>query len=948
MYGYECGVGWSFGQRDDKRARARANGEAARAAADAAQRHEPSAPGPGPAALLRADRQVVAFTGRTGELAELLGWAASDAAQAVRVIAGPAGAGKTRLTLEMAERWHGEGGQWLLVPPGEEGRAVATLRATHRGPALLVVDDAEARPGLDELLRAALEDPGPIRVLLVTRSLGEWWPRLAGGFPPEVARRLTDCAPLQLDAPVTAGTTDAGMAEAAVPYFARALSMPAPGRVEVERAAQRVPVLLLHAAALVALLRFSTAPGALLRVAISDGVLDQLLEHEAGYWRRAAVAAGLSGDAALVRQLVAAALLLGAGSVEEASDAARRVPALAGSPQDQQLRWARWLAELYPAGGTGRLGLLQPDVLAETHVANELTADPELARSCLRDLTPPQAEHALTVLARGAARNQGVRQVIATALRDQLGQLGLPAARVALQASGDLGDVLARAIAGADAPAEVLADLALALPYPSPALAQAHLAATLQVLDSLPASAEPEIRAQWDDRAGLLLSELDRHADALRPAREAVAIRRDLAAADHSRYAAGLAASLSSLGARFAEAGRPADALRAEQETVTIYRELASADPAAYLAKLARSMSTLGVRYCAAGQADGLGAEREAVSIYRGLTTESPGQYRSDLAASLTNLGVWFSEAGRPADAVPPAREAVTIYRELAGASAGRYQPDLAAALTNLGIWFSEAGRPADAVSAEREAVEIRRGLAAEDPERYRAELARSLVNLGAWFSELGRPADALRAEQEAIAIRRELASAEPDRYRPDLAAALTNIGITYAQLGRPADALPAIKEAVTAYRELALVSPERFRPLLARTLASLGSRYAELGRLAAAVAPLQEALSIRRKLAAASPDRYRPDLARTLSSLGSRLTDAGRNADALLLQQEAVAVYRDLMAENPESYRPGLARALSGLEEALSALGQHAEAEQAAAAATAVTNADPASPGAA
>lgn len=944
-------MGWSFGQRDEERAPAGANGNAARAAPGAGQLPEPFAGEPGPAALLRPDRKVVAFTGRTAELAELRGWAASDAAQSVRFIAGPAGAGKSRLVLEIAGQWEADGGHWLLVPAGEEARAVGTMRAAHRGPVLLVVDDAETRAGLDELLRAALEDPGPIRVLLVTRWLGEWWQRLTGGFGPEIARRLMDCEPVRLAAPVSADATDAGIAAAAVPYFALALSAQAPGRVEVERAARRVPILLLHAAALVGLLRFSADPGAALRLAVSDGALDELLEHEASYWRRAAVAAGLPDDVALVRQVVAAATLLGAGSLDEAAAAAGRVPQLAGSPYDQRLTWARWLSELYPADAAGRLGVLQPDVLAETHVAAELAADPDLARCCLRDLTPHQAEHALTMLARGAVRNHAVRQVIAAALRDHLGQLGLAAARVALRAPGDLGELLARAAGDADTSPEVLADLALGMPYPSAALAQAHLAATLRLLESLPASAEPEIRAQWDDRAGLLLSQLDRNADALRPARESVAIRRDLAAADHSRHGAGLAGALRGLGARFAEAGRPADALRAEQEAATIYRALAAADPAGYVADLARSMTGLGVRYGSAGRpADALGAEREAVSIYRGLVAESPGQYRSDLAASLTNLGVWFSEAGRPADALSPAREAVTVYRELAAASGGRYQPDLAAALTNLGIWFSEAGRPADAVSAEQEAVAIRRELAAEDPAGCRPELARSLGNLGTWFSELGRPADALRPEQEAVAMRRELAAADPGQYRPDLAAALASLGITYSQLGRPADAVPVIKEAITAYRELAAGRPEPYRPLLARTLASLGRRYSELGRHAAAVTPLQEAATIRRKLAAASPDRYRPDLARTLTSLGSRLADLGRNGDAVLLQQEAVTVYRELVAESPERYRPDLARALSGLSSALSALGQHAEAAEAAAAATAITNdlADPAAAGSA
>jgi hypothetical protein len=110
------------------------------------------------------------------------------------------------------------------------------------------VDYAETRGDLGGLLRAVLEDTGPVRVLLVARSLGEWWDQLAEQSPYAVARLLDEAAPVRLDAPVTDTEPDAELAAAAVPYFARSLGVPVPGGVVFELTTGRAPVLVLHAA----------------------------------------------------------------------------------------------------------------------------------------------------------------------------------------------------------------------------------------------------------------------------------------------------------------------------------------------------------------------------------------------------------------------------------------------------------------------------------------------------------------------------------------------------------------------------------------------------------------------------------------------------------------------------------------------------------------------------
>lgn len=91
------------------------------------------------------------------------------------------------------------------------------------------------------------------------------------------------------------------------------------------------------------------------------------LEHEARYWRRKAAVAGLPEDGALLKPVVAVAALLGAKDLAEAAELVARVPDLSDTSQERRRSWARWLYELYPADSEGRLGSLQPNLLAETH-----------------------------------------------------------------------------------------------------------------------------------------------------------------------------------------------------------------------------------------------------------------------------------------------------------------------------------------------------------------------------------------------------------------------------------------------------------------------------------------------------------------------------------------------------------------------------------------------------
>jgi hypothetical protein len=238
------------------------------------------------------------------------------------------------------------------------------------------------------------------------------------------------------------------MVRSAVQAFAGALGVPAPDPVEVTVRPGAVPILVLHAAALLAVLDSREhSPAGPVRIVSDDDVLDDLLARERAFWLGSAQAVHLTGpdaiDSVVAAQAVAVACLIAISDEAEAAETLRRVPDLADSSGSARRKIARWLRQIYPADEPAstapmpsRWGSLQPDLLAERHVVRELAASPGLTESCLRGLGNEQARGALTILARACGRLTEAPDLLAIALRADLPGFGVPAVEVAVQTGG--------------------------------------------------------------------------------------------------------------------------------------------------------------------------------------------------------------------------------------------------------------------------------------------------------------------------------------------------------------------------------------------------------------------------------------------------------------------------------------------------------------------------------
>jgi len=529
------------------------------------------------ARYLRPEEQVVPFWPRP-ELDELVRWCTQGGRVGVRLVTGDGGAGKTRLALRLGEALAAGGWQQLWVPRGAEREAVRDAQEVGQ-PCVLVVDYAETRSDLAGLADDLASTRGPdVRAVLLARSPGEWWQQLLAKAEERAAALLDAAAPITLG-PVRAAGGLREVFDQAITVFARKLGVARP-QAQLTLTDPDPVVLVVHAAALLAVVDQAFAARDGRQVRSGNQVLEGLLGHEARYWAQSAASRGLHLDVSVLRLAVALGCLIGAGSESAAVGLLVAVPDLDSAERRGQV--ARWLHDLYPTAqeqGGGRqewLGPLRPDRLAEQLVAGELTRRTELIPRVFSGLDEFRAAKALTVLARAALTEKSAVALLGRALATDLGHLAVPAMSVAVETNPAIGDLLSEAFSTQPASRETLTRVAAVAPYPSFALAAPTEVILRQLADR---SADGNERARWLVDLSTRLADLGRREEALAAIEEATGIYRQLATARPDAFLPNLAASLNNQADCLARLGRREEAFAASEEAITIRRQFAAARP---------------------------------------------------------------------------------------------------------------------------------------------------------------------------------------------------------------------------------------------------------------------------------------------------------------------------------------------------------------------------------
>jgi len=417
-----------------------------------------------------------------------------------------------------------------------------------------------------------------------------------------------------------------------------------------------------------------------------------------------------------------------------------------------------------------------------------------------------------------------------------------------------------------------------------------------------------ELAACLDNRANII-GMTGRRDEALTAGEEALDLYRQLAQESPDPCLPGFAACLDNQALRLTSLGLRKAALTLGEEAVRIYRELVQRDTDAFLAELAGCLDNHACRLGDLGRRqEALAQSEEAVDLYQQLAQHRPDAFLPDLGAALTNLALRLSALSRREEALARAKEAVALYTQLAEQRPDAFQLDLAAAVNNLAKTLAELGRYKEALLRAQESADINRRLARRRPDASLPDLAMSLGNLAAVLKDLGRHKEALARAEEAVQIYRELAERNPDAFLSSLAISLNSLAPALGAVGRRKEALARAEEANDIYRQLARHSPEAFLPDLAMSLCNLAESFGTCGCYEEALARAEEAVGMYRQLEQQNPDAFLPRLAASLNNLAAALAGLGRREEALSQAEEAIRIQRQLAQGTPDAFLPDLA----------------------------------------
>jgi glycosyltransferase involved in cell wall biosynthesis len=818
--------------------------------------------------LLRAEEALVPFdTARHSELEALSVWLDStEYPQALRLITGEGGLGKTRLALEICKLRKAAGWQTGFLNSELAAHDMATAWVVLRNlvqPLLIVIDYAETRQAtLIALIKAILQSPGNlrVRVLLLARDAGEWWDNLPGKdqiCEPFLSGYATS-GPYELMALHTQIEDRRHAYQLALHAFSEALNARVPNVIPDLTAEHFSRPLYLQMAALLAL--HGERPTS------AQGLTKALLNHERRYWHGLFTSAEFIEPARHAEQLLALTTLAGGFPTARAAlPYWQRADTCALSQMSFNQLFSA-LVPLYP--GEQGLQAIRPDLLGEGLVAQALlrtTASDLLGTVLSREATQEVRLHALTVLARLANRYHELHETITESL---------------------LRDFAACC-------RELIA-VATATPSSLPILAEAAFV-------RLPIVTKDQI-------VGMLKFQMVE--DSVQLARFNCAIFEHLAYKSRQKHLKrptdidsmnSFAIAEANYGIWLVRAGLNDQALDHAWQALEIHERLAQKNPDRFGPDLATSLSNYASRLRDEGS-NGEAQEfaRRALEIRKKLAQKNADRFEPDLAASLSNYASHLSEAGRNDEAQDLARQALEIRKRLAQKNPDRFEPDLATSLSNYANRLSDVGRYDEAQDLARQALEIRKRLAQRIPDRFEPDLATSLSNYASHLSEAGCDDEALELARQALEIHKRLAQKNPDRFEPNLATSLSNYASHLNGANRDDEAQLLARQALEIHTRLVQKNPDRFEPDLATSLSNYANRLSDAGRDAEALELARQALEIHKRLAQKNPDRFEPDLATSLSNYANRLSDVGRYDEAQDLARQALEIHT-LLAEKYE-----------------------------------------------
>jgi hypothetical protein len=368
-----------------------------------------------PSYYLDPRRRIAQFLPRK-ELHELADWCLNDTSGVMRLICGPGGSGKTRLSVQLIDLLS-EQPDWIAGRLADSADLDRLAKALTGRKVLLCIEDAEdwAYRLPDLLAKVAELDHRHLRILLLARTVGAWWKTLRRATH---VRSWVNREPIQLEQ-LGKEFDRAEVLHRAYQDFRRVIFPAAPEKtpsVLINAAPGETNVLSLHAAALAVVLHCRDNGGQPPQDSIDlAGSLSDLLDHARNWWqmwlRSPEAVQELAGleevdDHDFSNRVLIVPALYQTTDETQAKGALDGVLANSGFGAGLASKVAATLPKVYPNTRTGDArhgwGPLQPDRLCEElvlEVLGEATSQErgnELVRSIFAaGVDEAQAEKAL-------------------------------------------------------------------------------------------------------------------------------------------------------------------------------------------------------------------------------------------------------------------------------------------------------------------------------------------------------------------------------------------------------------------------------------------------------------------------------------------------------------------------------------------------------------------------
>jgi glycosyltransferase involved in cell wall biosynthesis len=690
--------------------------------------------------LLRAEEAAVPFhLAREPQVSELIHWA-YDARypQALRLITGAGGTGKTRLAIEVCSRLSNDGWHCGFLPSEISDLQVAgawNLLSKFESPLLVVFDYAETRQEtLLAFVRIMLQaDVQPrLRLLLLARDGGEWWDRLPSRnavCEPFLSGHATS-GPFTL--PPLHGSIDEREAayQGAVIAYASRLKLADLPQISVDLTGEHFDrPLYVQMAALLALRGE--------RRASAEGLTKALLYHERRYWARVTQqlggASGLSEvDEAYAAELMTLATL--AGGFARVKDA-QHLWKMWGDSGGSQLDGSRQrtvferLAALYP----GQRGLqpLRPDLLGEALVASALLQQTgsELLDALLGSHSHSvERRNALTVLARLSMHRPDIEGPVVHSLIRNFLATAVDLLAVATQSDSRLPEWAERAF--------------ICLPLPV-----RHQAAGMLIRHMQKDSVQ---LAQFASVVSGVLVEKNRSKWQKKPADKSALGEYALSLSMHSDF--------------LARVNRDPVALTHARESVRIFEQLVEKSANAFNTelRLAHALTSYSMRLTESGDDDeARSISYRALQWYEKLASHDTS-LEPDLANALNNYGIDMAAVGNLSQALIYNERGLQLFAKLAANNAHEYEPKYAWALYLYAKRLTATGRYSEALTYSERAVQLFENAVNRNPDRYKIRLGQCLSTHSSILIDCGEYKQAVAPARRAAEIAIELSLRQP------------------------------------------------------------------------------------------------------------------------------------------------------------------------------------------